>query len=183
MKNLQWPLGATQIIRSIHKNVCVLICTVVWLLNPGSGKPMIIQLNVQVTMCVRVCVCVWNGNQRECVYVCVNNYIMVGCLFTHCAANDELINKDFNYSPKQGALSHTHSNTTVADRRWHPVAPWFSAGTEMFIVPTIFCLNLSNRHKNMMYAYACHTELNTYARTQTKAQGNAAGESSGVIRF
>jgi len=55
-------------------------------------------------------VCLLNGNQKECVYVCVNNYIMAGCLFTHCAANDELINKDFNYSPKQGALSHTHTH-------------------------------------------------------------------------
>lgn len=106
-------------------------------------------------------VCVWNGNQKECVCVCVNNYIMAGCLFTHCAANDELINKDFNYSPKQGALSHTHWNTTVADRRWHPVAPWFSAGTEMFIVPTIFCLNVSNHCKQTQHTLCMHTSHTT----------------------
>lgn len=112
-------------------------------------------------------VCVWNGNQEECVYVCVNNYIMAGCLFTHCAANDELINKDFNYSPKQGALSHTHWNTTVADRRWHPVAPWFSAGTEMFIVPTIFCLNVSNHCKILIHTR--RTQLNAHARMHQRA--------------
>lgn len=72
--------------------------------NRGWGKPMIIQLNALVFVCVRAYVCMkWESEG-----VCVNNYIMVGCLFTHCAANDELINKDFNYSPKQGALSHTH---------------------------------------------------------------------------
>lgn len=124
-------------------------------------------------LCVCTCICVYEMGIRRSVCTCV--WIIISwldaCSLTVQPMMSWLTRILIIHQNK--VPFHTHWNATVADRRWHPVAPWFSADTEMFIVPTILCLNISNHCKqkhNVLYACTNHTQLNAHARTRQRAR-------------